>query len=278
MYTEVHDDGRSTQEKFCVEPGTYCGLVMLFSIENAEPLVIMNDGMIQHARVAATSAVAARFLARPDSATMGILGSGGMARSHAAAVAAVRPIKRIRVFSPNREHREAFAQEMSAKLEIDVEPVERAEDAIVGADVASCCTDSTSAVLEADWLQPGMHLSCVLPHEVTLEASDRCDVIIRHLNGGPTQAAAATDDELPATLHRRREPGLAGNAELPTLAELVSGSAGGRTSPEQITYYVNVPGSAIQFAAAGSVIYEAAKARGVGRHIPTDWFLQDIRD
>ncbi len=277
-YSLPQPDGGLTNDKFCVEPGTYCGLVMLFSTENAEPLAIMTDGVIQHARVASTSAVAAKYLARPGSVSLGIVGSGGMARTHAEAFASVLPIVRIRVFSPNREHREAYAEEMRAKLEIDVQAVDRPEDAVVGSDVVSGCTDSMQPVVLNDWVSEGMHLTCVLPREMEEGIAERCDVVVRHLNGGASRVWAATEEELAGRKSYDQSKGLVARTDLPTLTDLVTGGTPGRTSPDQITYYHNVPGSAVQFAATGALIYEAARAAGVGHEIPTDWFLQDIRD
>jgi len=278
MYTQEHDNGGVTIEKYCREPGTYCGLVFLFSVATAEPLAIINDGVIQHARVAATSAVASRYMARPDSVELGMLGSGGMARSHAAAFAAVHPIKKIKVYSPTKEHREEYAREMSAKLEIEVEPVATEREAVVGADIVTGCSDSLLPVIRDEWVVPGMHLTCVLPTEIERSVEERCDVIVRHVNGGAYRVRAANDSEL--TDRQRRDPsaGLMSRTDLPILRDLVSSGAGARTSPEQITYYSNTPGSAIQFAAAGSILYEAAKEQGVGKELPTEWFLEDIRD
>ena len=278
MYTQEHDDGGVTIEKYCVEPGTYCGLVMLFSTVNAEPLAIINDGVIQHARVAATSAVASRYLARSDSATVGMLGSGGMAGSHAEAFAAVHPLKKIRVYSPTKEHREQYAREMSAKLEIEVVPVESEQEAVAGADIVTGCSDSLLPVIRDEWVMPGMHLTCVLPSEIERSVEKRCDIIIRHVNGGAYRVRAATDDEL--TDRQRSDPsaGLMSRVDLPILQDLVSGRTEGRTSANQLTYYANTPGSAVQFAAAGSVLYDAAKEQGLGQELPTEWFLQNIRD
>src|SRR5436309_487693 len=74
--------GVRTEEKFCVRPGLFCGLILLTSIENGEPLALINDGYLQHLRVAADGAIGAKIMSRRDSAVLGMLGSGGMARSH----------------------------------------------------------------------------------------------------------------------------------------------------------------------------------------------------
>jgi alanine dehydrogenase len=282
-YPELNINGVPTHKKFCIEPGTYCGLVLLFSTRNAEPLAIINDGVIQHLRVAATSGVAGKFLARKNSETLGMIGSGGMAGTHALAFCTVLPIKRIKVFSPTPAHRLEFARKMSDRIGIKVDAVDTAEEAVKGVDVLSSCTDSLSQVVKASWLEPGMHVACVLPFEVEPEAVKKADVVVRHLNGGAVgvKAAAAELNEherVRRKLYEQYGPPLEERRDLPTLAEIMSGKKPGRTSDRQRTYFHNVPGSGIQFAAVGARILELAKKAGVGKELPTDWFLQNIRD
>jgi len=282
-YPELNIDGVPTHKKFCMVPGTYCGLVFLFSTRTAEPLAIINDGVIQHLRVAATSGVAAKFLARKNSEILGMIGSGGMARTHTLAFCTVLPIKRVQVFSPTPSHRLEFAKEMSDRIGIEVRAVESPEEAVKGVDILSSCTDSLSQVIKEGWLEPGMHVACVLPFEVEPKAVKKADVVVRHLKGGAVgvKAAAAELDEHERTrrkLYEQYGSPLEERQDLPTLAEVVSGKMPGRTSNRQITYFHNVPGSGIQFAAVGARILELAKKAGVGRELPTEWFLQDIRD
>src|SRR5581483_3788105 len=107
----------------------YVGLVQLYSIETGELLAIMPDGFIQQTRVGVTSALGAKAMAREDSETMALIGSGGQARSHFRFMTAVRPIKRVKIYSPNPENRKRFAAEMERENEIPTEPVESAETA-----------------------------------------------------------------------------------------------------------------------------------------------------
>src|SRR5919106_100245 len=95
----------------------WVGLVMLFSAENGEPLAIFPDGVVQRMRVAASSALAARYLAREDASTLGVFGSGWQAGSHVPAMCAVRNIKKVYVYSPTKNNRESFAREMARKVE-----------------------------------------------------------------------------------------------------------------------------------------------------------------
>ena len=75
---ESHYNGAVTQEKYCVKPGLFCGLILLTSIENAEPLALINDGHLQHMRVGGDGGIGVKYMARKDAEVVGILGSGGM--------------------------------------------------------------------------------------------------------------------------------------------------------------------------------------------------------
>ena len=100
----------------------YVGLVLLFSTQTGEPLAIYPDGIVQRMRVGACCGLGAKYLARADANDVAILGTGWQAGGQAMAICAVRNVKRIRCYSPNRERREAFAREMSAKLGIEIVP------------------------------------------------------------------------------------------------------------------------------------------------------------
>jgi len=94
------------EQKFCIQPGTYCGLVMLFSTRNGEPLAMINDGILQHFRVGGGAGLGVKYLSRSDSNIVGIIGSGAMARTYLEAFAEVRKLKRVKVYSRSRERRE----------------------------------------------------------------------------------------------------------------------------------------------------------------------------
>ena len=111
-------DGK-TVEKYCVEPGTFCGFVMVFSTRNGEPLAIINDGIIQHMRVGGCAGLGVKYLSREDSSIVGIFGSGGMARTYLLAFNEVRKISEVKVFSPTKKNRETYADEMGKKFGIE---------------------------------------------------------------------------------------------------------------------------------------------------------------
>ncbi|WP_177200445.1 hypothetical protein [Paraburkholderia diazotrophica] len=107
-----------SEQKYCIEPGTYCGLVMLFSTENGAPLEIINDGHLQHMRAGGAAGLGTRLLAREDAQTIGMIGSGGMAETFLDALCCVREIRHVRVYSRREENRRRFARAMADRLQI----------------------------------------------------------------------------------------------------------------------------------------------------------------
>lgn len=287
-------EGRVTEEKYCVRPGLFCGLVFLTSIENGEPLAFINDGVLQHMRVGADGAIGVKHLAREDVRVVGMLGSGGMARSHMEALMLVRPgIRRLQVFSPTSTHREAFAAEMAAVHGIEAIACDTPEAIYEDADVVAALTNSKVPVLDGMRLVPGTHVLNIggggMPDAATLE---RIDIYLRFGSTPPPVGRpelALHDEHLtwqarPDRAHGKvRKSGKRGHGILPpermvSLAQLVDGSHPGRTSDAQITYSERGNLQGAQFFAVAARVYEKAKAAGLGRVIPTDWLLQDIRD
>lgn len=298
------ESGNWTEEKYSREPGTYCGLVFLVSTRNAEPLAFINDGVLQHMRVGGGAGIGAKYLSREDSRVVGMLGSGGMARTFLRAFAAVRDIELCRVYSPTSDHREEFAREMRAELGIEVYAVDDPREAVRGADILSSCTDSMSPVYDAGWIEPGMHVTNLGRREMPDASAERFDVVIRQGTAGlqmkqterfqaerglsPAAFIGGTEEEMRRLPERNRQPGFGGDSpefsdrgkggDKPDFADLVSGRAQGRTSAEQVTFYRNVGNQGLQFSSVGGFVYEQARRLGLGREIPTEWFLQDIRD
>src|SRR3954463_13652265 len=163
------------REKVPAANGRWVGLVLLFSTENGAPLAIMPDGVMQRMRVGAANGLGVKYLSRKDAKTVGILGSGWQAGSQLMAACAVRKIETIRCFSPNAEHRDAFAKQMGAHLGVEVIPVAQPEDAIAGADIVMCASNSLDAIFFERWITPGVHLSSIKQPEIEISALKRAD-------------------------------------------------------------------------------------------------------
>jgi alanine dehydrogenase len=295
IITEREYNGVRTQEKYCTRPGLYCGLILLTSTETGEPLAFINDGNLQHARVGADGGIGVKYMAREDAHVVCMLGSGGMARTHLDAFCCVRDIRRVQVFSPTPANREAYAAEMREKHGVEVVVCDNPQDAYRGADIVAGCTDSAVPVINPDWLEPGQHVLNVgggsgIP---SAEAMARVDVYFRFGSApGPwgLDAWAVPDEHVTYAARpdhdygfRMKRPGERGHGvalpdRMVTFADFLEGTNRGRVSRDQITFSERGNLQGAQFFAVAGLVYEKAVEAGMGREIPTEWFLQDIRD
>jgi ornithine cyclodeaminase/alanine dehydrogenase-like protein (mu-crystallin family) len=298
-------EGVVTREKYSVQPGTYCGLIFLVKVKNAELVAIINDSVIQRHRVGADSALGTDYMARPDAEVLGMLGSGGMAHTQLACTLALRKnVKRVQIFSPTKDHREAFAREIREKYEIEGVAVESGEAAFKGADMIAGCTDGgfageeNNAAIVGRWLEPGQHWTSIGGTADSL-ARRRTDLALRFGNA-PAPAGMpewATDHESAVYALPTDNPRFAGDdfyrsrygrtqgerremipGRTVYLADVLSGKEKSRSDASQITFSERGNLNGAQFHAVASRVYEAALARGIGREVPTEWFLEDERN
>lgn len=279
-----------TEEKYCIQPGTYSGIILCYSIRDGEPLALMNDGYLQHMRVGACAGLGADALARPEAEIVGIIGSGGMARSYLESFAQVRQLRQVKVYSPNKSHRQMYAEEMTDKLGLEIIPVDSAEQAVRGSHIVATATDSIVPTFDAGWVEPGAHLTCVTRRELGKEMLDRADVLVQlGIHSVPTScglpgmewpSAAVAAYVIGQPQERARIPmSVTGQTEQWTnLVDIDTGRATGRTATDQVTLFVNTGTQGLQFAAVAGRVYQLAKDRGLGQAMPGEWFLQDIRD
>lgn len=304
-----HGGGR-VEDKYCVQPGLFCGLIFLFDTNNGEPLAIINEGHLQHLRVGALAALGAKYLAKRDAATVGMLGAGGMARSHLRAFAAVRPIKQVKVYSPTLANREAYAKEMADLLDIEVTACGSAAEIVTGTDILSTCTNSVQPTVFEGMLEPGMHLTQVAG-EFAPKVYARIDVgiggdplsqvvqgipvddsqgfttylagdfeALKRAMGPGRRQRQAEGSPTDSTGRSRAAPGFRGRAV--PLVDLIAGTKPGRLSDDEISSSGGVlrggGKQGLQFVTVASLVYDKARAAGLGREVPTEWFLQDTRD
>jgi alanine dehydrogenase len=272
-------DGNARREKTPAAPGgRWVGLVLLFSSETGEPLAIFPDGYLQRLRVGATNGLAAKYLARRDSRVVGLLGSGWQASGQIMAIAAVRPIERVRCFSPNRERREAFARDVSERVGLEIVPVDSPDAAVKGADIVMCATNTIDYVFFERWVDAGLHFTSIKRPEIEPVAIRRADITVVHTHDHRPMLFMTEGLAVPETAEGRGWT-LAGDIDfqaLPELKDLVAGKIPPRTSADQVTCFLNNLGMGYQFAAAGAVVYRKAREQGLGRELPTEWFTEDV--
>lgn len=256
--------------------GRWCGLVILFDLEKLEPVAIMPDGVIQKLRVAAMSAVGAKYLAPAEPRVLGLFGSGWQAGAHLQALCDLLPFERIKVYSPNREHCETFCREMSVKLGRPVDAMTTARGVVEGSDCVQAATAAWDPVFDGQWLEKGTYVASIggsdgsnKRREIDDETIRRADIYIVHSKD------VARQDQSP-DIWDASQKGIIAWEDIREIHELVAGRARGRTRADQITLYNNNTGSGIQFAAVGAAVLKRARSLGLGRELPTEWFLESV--
>ena len=254
----------------------WCGLVLLFDLEKIEPVAIMPDGVIQKMRVAAMSAVGAKYLAPENPRVLGLFGSGWQASAHVQALCALFPFEKVKVYSPNPEHCAQFCQEMSHTLERAIDPVPSAREVVDGSDVIQAATAAWDPVFDGTWIEKGMYVASIggsdgsnKRREIDDETIRKADVYIVHAKD------VARQDKSP-DIWDAAQNGIIAWEDIHEIQELVAGRVQGRTRADQITLYNNNTGSGIQFAACGGAVLKRARELGLGRDIPTEWFLESV--
>jgi ornithine cyclodeaminase/alanine dehydrogenase-like protein (mu-crystallin family) len=229
--------------------------VLLYRSEDGMPLATLEANHLGQIRTGAASGVATKYMAREDAEVAGIIGSGFQAETQLEAIANVRNLKEVRVWSRKPERRESFASRCSARLGLNVRAVSNAEECVAKADVVVTVTSTIEPVLRSEWIAPGTHINAAgsnWPHRREL---DSALILNRH-------ALIAVDSvevgriESGDLLIPMKESGA---TELPAceLADIVAGKRRGRTSADQITIFKS-NGLAVEDVAVAGYLYSHA--------------------
>lgn len=236
--------------------------VLLYRTADGLPLATIEANRLGQIRTGAASGVATKYLAREDASAAGVIGSGFQAETQLEAVANVRRLREVRVWSRRPERREEFARRVSGKLGIAVQPVAMARECVEAADIVITMTSSREPVLKSAWIAPGSHINAAgsnladrreLPGDLVLGRAGLIAV-------DSIEVAKLESGDLLIPL--RDTPA----AEFPAveLSEIVAGHRPGRTSPDQITIFKS-NGLAVEDIAVAGYIYEEALRRGLGQ-------------
>jgi ornithine cyclodeaminase/alanine dehydrogenase len=237
---------------------------LLTDPETGAPLALMEAGFLTGVRTGATSAVAARHLARPDSRVVACFGAGVQARFQLLCLSEVLPLAEVRVVGRDPGRATAFADRMRRELGITVRVETSRKAAVVGADVITCATTSSRPVFSGRHLAPGTHVDAVGAFRPTTREVDtltirKSRVVVDTYEGAWEEAGDLLIPIKARAITRRHV-----RAEL---AELVAGTRPGRTSPREITLFKSV-GFAPEDAVTARLAFDRAVEAGLGAEIP----------
>ena len=266
---EVLRDGKRREEY----PGDYVGLVLLFDTETCELLSIMDDHFHSPIRVAATSAVGSKFAARAEAKVMALFGSGEQARAQAVAFSLAHKLDQIKVFSPNAERRERFADSIEAEAGCKVTAVDSPEAAIQGCDIVNASTNSSDPIFDGRLLEPGMHVTTIVGGDFRSKRDEIDSTTYLRTRSIIVNTRNQVEQDRQGNLHELLQDGRLRWEQLQELGEVVTGKARPRQSPDDITLFKNNTGMGIQFAASARLLYEEARKQGVGTELPSELFL-----
>lgn len=239
-------------------------LVHVFSASTGVLRVVLEADLLGMMRTGAASGVATRWLARPDAEILGLFGSGWQSEGHLEAIAAVRPLRRVKVFSRNAERLAAFCEKMSQRLKIEVVAAGSPEETVRGSDIVSTVTTAATPLFDAKWLSPGTHINAagsnsLIRREVGEDVLKICSPIV--VDSRET-ALKEAGDLLPAL-----EKGRLSERVLVELGEVIIGRHPGRSSASEITLFES-QGMAIQDLSLAVRLEALARERGLGIELP----------
>ncbi|MFC7141290.1 ornithine cyclodeaminase family protein [Halosimplex aquaticum] len=235
----------------------------LFDADSGAPLAVFDGASLNPFKTGATGAVGIDALAREDATDLALIGSGAQARGQLRAAVTVRDFETVRVFSPTREHREAFADEMDGEVDPAVRAVESSDAAVDGADVVITATNASEPVFDGDALADGAHVTCMGQYdpekrEVDAETVARAKYV--------PDLRERVERDAGAYLLAREEGAIGDDHVHAELGEVVAGVEPGREAADEVTLF-DSGGTAIETVAAAHMCYEQAREAGLGREI-----------
>jgi ornithine cyclodeaminase/alanine dehydrogenase len=238
-------------------------VVMLYDLATGELLAAIDADWLTLQRTSATAAIGVDLLANPQIASVGLLGSSEQARAILSAVSRVRTLPRVKVFSPTLENRRRFAETMSRALDLDVVPVDSAQDAVTGSDlVLSMFRAGRTPIIDAGWIAPGAHISAA--SSVRPDARELMDEVWRCCT------VVSVDDKTHAFESGDGVSALSSGSvmvdQVAGIWEILNGSRLGRSSARDVTLFKSV-GTGLEDLALAAAVYRRAGERGIGQDL-----------
>ena len=241
---------------------TIQGVIVLSDADSGCPLAVMDSTEITAQRTAAATAVAAKYLARPESKTLTICGCGIQGRASLRALMHLFPLEQVFAYDVDSTRAEKFANDLSMELAIAIRAVDQLEDATLRSDICVTCTPSKQFFLKQKHIAPGTFVA-----SVGADNEDKQELEPTLLGRSKVVAdlleQCATIGELHHALDQKVMTKSQVHAEL---GQVVAATKPGRTSPDEVIVFDST-GMALQDVVTSALVYEKAKQQGAGTAI-----------
>ena len=239
---------------------TVMAVIELVDPATGAPLALMDGTLITAFRTGAAGGVAAKYLARPDSRVIGVVGAGVQGRFQLRALAEIlRDVELVKVYDARRSAAECYVEEMSEELGLNIMACPTVEETVKGIDVLVTATPSRQPIVMAEWVDYGLHINAIgadAPgkEELDPEILKRAKIVVDDVE----QASHSGEINVPLSKGILRLEDIYGE-----LGEVVAGKKPGRETGDEITVFDST-GLAIQDVSVAWLVYRKAKERGVG--------------
>ncbi len=249
-------------------------VIVLYSLKNGAPLAFLHETFLSGFRVGATSGLGVKYMAREDSQVLGLFGTGNQALPNCRAICAVRPIKRVQVYSTNPDNVRKFAERMKDD-DVEVVPAANPRAVVEGADIVLCATNSKKPVFDGSWLVPGQMVVSIVNSDVIDKKSEVDETCFARASDIVVNTWESVEANGQVELLEPITKGLVQRERVHELGDVVNGKVEVRQTRDNIVYYKNNTGLAIQFAACGAILYRKMQEEGTNRVIPDEWFASE---
>jgi len=271
-FTEADQSYEAAARRIYVAFDSEAADVLAIVVGSLPIFPIDRPGVDFGSETAITSAVGTRHLAREDARVLGLFGTGRQARRHLLAMAAIRPLEEVRVYSRDPAHRAAFCAEMQPFTTARLRAVDAPRAVVDGADLIVCATGSNVPVFDGAWLAPGQHVTSIVGsnQELVREGLVRAkrreldDATLRRADviGATLRAQAIQDGQ--GDLYDPVEAGIIRWEDVHDLAAIVAGTAPRRTRADQVTLFKQNSDQGVGYMALARHVYDLARREGLG--------------
>jgi ornithine cyclodeaminase/alanine dehydrogenase-like protein (mu-crystallin family) len=269
-------------------------IALIYDVDSGSLLGVMahrprHAGGTADLRTPATSLAGLDRFARKDARTVGIYGSGHQAGSTLLGLTELRKIERAKVYSPTRAHREGFAEKMSQKTGVPVDPVDQSRLAAKDVDIILCMTNTNVPVIDGSWLEEGQYIISVVGSNIELVKSGNISAPRREIDDETLRRCSfivalskeQAIDSQQGDIYWPAQSGVITWDKVVEIADVLSGKAPGRTDDRQIILYKNQGGQGIIDIALAKRCYELARQHGKGYELNIrareNWWVQGGR-